>query len=352
MSVLSLNGLQGKAWCFSYSFFFLSSCFILLIMRTLGIKASADGLFLVARSDLTLYVVNPLTGQFKSLPQIYPHTRGHIKFLNTLIVHGTAEMQAQSNTGHYAIYLFGNCPGYIQIAQYRSFTGLWTVKVIYLFSIFRHVDPLHFRSSPSLLWSYSNSDGITCFSATCEYFHYFKINPENIFSYFILPRVANIDIPNTIELEYCYGETCYNHSALPILLPHNSEVILVGRVKRNDNDQSQRYGRLPIVRHGDMCLWEFNEGRRQWSIIDIITTESLENMIKSSEGTDFLAVGDNVDNIWLMLRGSESMVHYKLGTREWRLETGCPGGGYVDANFHWKATFNVLKFNAKVSFQF
>jgi hypothetical protein len=37
-------------------------------MKTLGIKASCDGLFLVARSDLTLYVVNPLTAQCKRFP--------------------------------------------------------------------------------------------------------------------------------------------------------------------------------------------------------------------------------------------------------------------------------------------
>ena len=44
-------------------------------MKTLGVKAGCSGLFLVARSDLTLFVVNPLTGRYKSLPRIFPHTR-------------------------------------------------------------------------------------------------------------------------------------------------------------------------------------------------------------------------------------------------------------------------------------
>lgn len=41
-------------------------------MRTLGVKASCSGLFLVARSDLTLFVVNPLTSECKSLQKDFP----------------------------------------------------------------------------------------------------------------------------------------------------------------------------------------------------------------------------------------------------------------------------------------
>jgi len=61
-------------------------------MKTLGLKAACDGLFLVAQSDFTLFVVNPLTAKFKRLPRIRPHTRGCDKFVKCLIVHEKAEL--------------------------------------------------------------------------------------------------------------------------------------------------------------------------------------------------------------------------------------------------------------------
>ena len=97
-------------------------------MKTLGIKASSEGLFLVARSDYTLYVVNPLTAQVKSLPIISPATGSRGKFLNLLVVHGTTEMEIDNNTGHFRVYLFGNWyhdgKSLLHIARYNSITEM------------------------------------------------------------------------------------------------------------------------------------------------------------------------------------------------------------------------------------
>lgn len=77
-------------------------------MKTLGLKAACDGLFLVARSDFTLFVANPLTAKFKCLPRICPHATGCDKFVKCLIVHGTVELQVNRDSGDYTVYLFGN----------------------------------------------------------------------------------------------------------------------------------------------------------------------------------------------------------------------------------------------------
>ena len=77
-------------------------------MKTLGLKAACDGLFLVARSDFTLFVVNPLIAKFKRLPRTHPHTRGCDKFVKCLIVHGTTELQVNRDSRDYTFYLFGN----------------------------------------------------------------------------------------------------------------------------------------------------------------------------------------------------------------------------------------------------
>ena len=89
-----INNYNLNFWVFSKTWFLLKVPCDRdnLGMRNLGIKASCDGLFLVARSDLTLYVVNPLTAQFKTLPDISPHTRSRFKVLRSFIVHGTAEI--------------------------------------------------------------------------------------------------------------------------------------------------------------------------------------------------------------------------------------------------------------------
>ena len=103
-------------------------------MKTLGIKASSEGLFLVARSDYTLHVVNPLTA---SLPIISPTTGSHGKFLNLLVVHGTTEMEIDNNTGHFRVYLFGNWyhdgKSLLHIARYNSITKMWTLKPLCAF---------------------------------------------------------------------------------------------------------------------------------------------------------------------------------------------------------------------------
>ena len=154
-------------------------------------------------------------------------------------------------------------------------------------------------------------------------------------------------------METYYGETCYINVALPTVIPHISGkihlgMIFVGRIKQNDGGK-QVYGRLPIVCHADIGLWEYNPTNTTLCMIDTISIASIESMIKSSEGTYFIVVGDGHEDIWLMLRGGETMLHYKLGTKQWLLEPGCPRGGYMDANIKWKATFENLRFNAKVN---
>lgn len=72
-------------------------------MKTLGLKATCDGLFLVARFDFTLFVVNPLTAKFKCFPRIHPHTRGCDKFVKCLIVHGIVELQVNRDSGDYRV---------------------------------------------------------------------------------------------------------------------------------------------------------------------------------------------------------------------------------------------------------
>ena len=93
-------------------------------MKTLGLRASCNGLFLVARSDYTLFVVNPLTAQFKSMPRIYPNGSGHDKSIRSLIVDGTAEMQVSRD--NYSVFLFGNFDdqgtSYLHVARYTSAT--------------------------------------------------------------------------------------------------------------------------------------------------------------------------------------------------------------------------------------
>ena len=79
-------------------------------------------------------------------------------------------------------------------------------------------------------------------------------------------------------------------------------------------------------------------------MIDTIKAEVIEDMIKSSEGTYFLLVGDGHHTIWFMLRGSDSMVEYNTITKELLMLPGCPGGEYMDTNFHWKAVLAKFLF--------
>ena len=300
-------------------------------MKTLRIKISSEGLFLVARSDCTLHVVNPLTAQVKSLPKISRETRTSGKFLNLLVVHGTSEMYTDNNTGHFRVYLFGNWyhegDSLVHVTGYNSITEMWTLKPL---CPFLGDVPLRSKSFPSRLWSYKNDNVIYVFSATYQYFHYLCNDPVNNndkkpYAEIHGDKVENY--PETIQMEKHHGETCYSDVAV---IPHirgriNLGMIFVGRVKQNDGGK-QVYGRPLIVCHADIGLWKYTPVSRIWTMINTIPVASIECMIKSSEGTDFIVVGDNHEDIWLMLRGCNSMSHYKWETRQWSLELGCPGG--------------------------
>lgn len=132
-----------------------------------------------------------------------------------------------------------------------------------------------------------------------------------------------------------------------MLLCNAGQRVLIGRLKRK-NSVGGVYGRLPIVPHSDLGIWNFDGLAGQWNLVKVITVEFMQTMIESSEGTDFLAVGDGFDHIWLMLKGSKYMLQYTISTGILQLQPGCPGGGYMDANISWRAVFENLRFNAAV----
>ena len=84
-------------------------------------------------------------------------------------------------------------------------------------------------------------------------------------------------------------------------------------------------------------------------LVKMIPVEFMQAMIETSEGTDFLVVGDGTDVIWLMLRGSSYMLQYTISTELLQLQPDCPGGGYMDENFQWKVIFEDLGFDSEVS---
>lgn len=303
-------------------------------MKTLGVKATFDGLFLVARSDFNLFVVNPLKSQLISLPTIIlPHNS---EDLYSLVVDGTAEMLLDWVTGVFQVYLFGNCEAAggqscsVHLAQYSSATNLWTLEQILL-----HGVPLSSTCFPSPLSSFRRGHTLTCISSNFQSFRYecgrYATVAANLF--LNIPR-ATIDFKN-------------HQGSLPIMLPcrvrnGDSGLILVGRLNENESGKGM-FGKLPIVPHSSLGIWKIF-GRGQWEMIDTIKAEVIEDMIKSSEGTDFLLVGDGHHTIWFMLRGSDSMVEYNTITKELLMLPGCPGGGYMDTNFHWKAVLAKFLF--------
>ena len=155
-----------------------------------------------------------------------------------------------------------------------------------------------------------------------------------------------MELATGIEIQNSHVEGD-NNFTLPIIVHCISgKQACIGRFKENSNVEGV-YGRLPIVPHSNLGIWKSDDG--QWKLVKMIPVEFMQAMIETSEGTDFLVVGDGTDVIWLMLRGSSYMLQYTISTGVLQLQPGCPGDGYMDANFQWKAVFEDLGFYPEVS---
>ena len=123
---------------------------------------------------------------------------------------------------------------------------------------------------------------------------------------------------------------------------------MVGKAKRNGLQGREIYGKLPIINHSALALGLWQPRPKKWKMIGSLEVEMMEQMVKSSEGTNFLVVGVGTESIWFLLRGSEKMLEFRHDGKQWiSYDSGCPGGGYLDASFHGKALLSILTFNVR-----
>ncbi|KAH9298968.1 hypothetical protein KI387_030650 [Taxus chinensis] len=130
---------------------------------------------------------------------------------------------------------------------------------------------------------------------------------------------------------------CHDHGmnydpALPALLVCSGKLILVGRLQRRAGEGSI-LGRLPLIKHTLVGVWELDISAKikRWSLISVTPRDLLEDTVKSSDGTDFV-VGASAqgDQIWLMLRGSMTMLSFNVKSMEWTVMPGCPAEDRID----------------------
>ncbi|KAH9299959.1 hypothetical protein KI387_011542 [Taxus chinensis] len=132
----------------------------------------------------------------------------------------------------------------------------------------------------------------------------------------------------------CHDNDKNRHASLPSLVVCSGKLILVGRLQRRSGEGSL-LGRLPLIKHTLVGLWELDISaeNKRWSLISLTPRDLLEGTVKSSDGMDFqVEASEQADLIWLMLRGSTTMLSFNANSEEWSVLPGCPPEDMIDTN--------------------
>lgn len=312
-------------------------------VRTLGVKAACSGLFLVAASDLALYVVNPLTKRCRRLPSINSSstlTRRMKQSTMRLFVDGVMTLMSDATSGEFAVYIIsedadngGNDT--LEIIAYKSPADSWTTT-----RLFRN------RLAVNLFPPWSRFYNVRCTACVKV-----SVTPQDVLLRFLCCRGAdmvlvNISVPLPLNMK---NEKKEPGAGLPTTVKCDSGIIMVGRIEQQTDQQEELYGRLPIICHGVLGLWQMVIQYRRptrWKFLSASPYSQMEEFVKTSQGTDVLVTGDGHHMIWFILRGSTKTLQYDISDNQWNLlPGGCPGSSYFDANMAWKAVYGPMTFH-------
>lgn len=283
--------------------------------------AVGGGLFLFVDSDSRqIYnpvVLNPLTKEYMVLPDFPSRQEWHGEL--------AVELIADISANNFNIIVMSSNhaePSKVCPLVYNSSLNMWTTGNATEAKPWRSTEHPWWRTTAHPWRSTVYKGMVYCTSTYGVHVGCYNVQSTE-FKYLEIEE----GLPHMID----YLDSDENpHATLPSLLVCGERMILVGRL-RNSNPI---LGRLPVIKHGLVGLWELDlrSNYKSWSLISKSPLDLLEAAVKSSDGTDFLVASDGRDGIWFMLRGSTNLLRFNLSSMEWSSLPGCPGEDIMDTS--------------------